>query len=284
MLLRVGGTVRNAAFAMLLSAAVSAQSPVPTFEVASVRPSAGEPIGASSKFEGNTRFSAEGATLRDLIVRAYSVQGFQVVTGDPWMSKARFDVNARAEGASSATILTMMLRTLLAERFGLTVRHETKQGPVYSLTVDGPLRPAMQRSSMDCRDVNEDRDLCDASPVPPARESCQPQIQFVVGPTGARVTLSRPGITTKQLAAILAPFARRIVVDRTDLQGTFDVRLTVSPESAVMVTQDSTIVAPQAEGLSVATAVREQLGLRLRAAEGPTETVIVEQAHAPTAD
>jgi uncharacterized protein (TIGR03435 family) len=142
----------------------------------------------------------------------------------------------------------------------------------------------MQRSSLDCTGVNDGRDVFDASAVPPEAERCQPHTQFVVGPTGARVTLSRPGITTQQLVAILTPFARRIVVDRTDLQGTFDVQLTVSPESAVMVTRDNTVVAPQAEGLSVATAVREQLGLRLRSAEGPTETIVVEQAHVPAAD
>jgi uncharacterized protein (TIGR03435 family) len=264
---------------------VSAQSPPPTFEVASVRPSAGEPLGASFKVEGKVRFIADGATLRDLVVRAFSVQDFQVVTSEPWMSKERFDVNARSGSASADnSALNTMLRTLLADRFGLKTRRETVQRPVYTLVVDGPLRPAMRRSSLDCTRVNDERDLFDASAVPSGLERCQPRTQFVVGPTGARVTLSRPGITTQQLAAILTPFARRIVVDRTDLQGTFDVELTVSPESAVMVTQDSTVVAPQADGLSVATAVREQLGLRLRSAEGPTETVVVEQAHMPAAD
>lgn len=73
-------------------------------------------------------------------------------------------------------------------------------------------------------------------------------------------------------------------MDETNLEGTFDIQLTVSPESALVVTQDRTIVAPQAEGLSLASAVREQLGLRLRSAEGPTETIIVESAHPSTPD
>jgi uncharacterized protein (TIGR03435 family) len=160
----------------------------------------------------------------------------------------------------------------------------TKQGPVYALTVDGPLRPAIRRSALDCTAVTDGREMFDGSPVPAAQQDCQPRTQFVAGPAGARITLSRTGITMTQLAGMLTPFARRIVVDRTNLKGTFDVQLTVSPESVIVVTQESTVVAPQAEGLSLATAVREQLGLRLRSAEGPTDTIIVEQAHVPAAD
>ena len=120
--------------------------------------------------------------------------------------------------------------------------------------------------------------------MPPGMERCDPRTQLVTGPTGLRMTLTRPGITMKQLAATLTPFAQRMVIDKTDLQGTFDVELTFSPASAVVITQDSTFVPPQAEGLSLATAVRDQLGLRVRAEEGPTETIIATEAHAPTGD
>jgi uncharacterized protein (TIGR03435 family) len=95
--------------------------------------------------------------------------------------------------------------------------------------------------------------------------------------------LIRPGISTQQLAEVLTPFAKRSVVDETKLQGTFDVDLTISPE-VVMVTQDSTTVTQPIEGLSVVTAVREQLGLRLRSVERPTPIILVESAHAPGPD
>jgi uncharacterized protein (TIGR03435 family) len=263
---------------------VGAQSTVPTFEVASVRPAAGEQIGASFKVEGS-RFVAEGATLRDLIARAFSVQYFQVVASEPWMSTLRYDVNARTDGSrTDAVRFKAMLQTLLTERFGLKVRREAKQASVFALMVEGPLKPAMRRSSLDCTAASEGRDRQESSALPPGMEGCQPRTQLVAEPTGARVTLTRPGITTTQLAAMLTPFAQRMVIDKTDLQGTFDVELTVSPEGAVVITQDSTFVPPQAEGLSLATAVRDQLGLRLRAAEGPTEMLIVAEAHVPTAD
>ena len=277
--------MRYVILTILLSAAIlRAQSPAPTFEVASIRPTTGEQLGASFKVEGS-RFIAEGATLRDLIARAFSVQNFQVVASEPWMSKVRYGINARTDGSpTDAVRFKAMLQTLLTERFGLKVRRETKQGSVFALMVEGPLKPAMRRSSLDCTAATEGRDLLESPELPPGMESCRPRTQFVPGPTGVRMTLTRPGITMTQLAAMLTPFAQRMVIDRTDLRGTFDVDLTFSPEGAVVITQDSTFAPPQAEGLSLATAVRDQLGLRVRGAEGPTETIMVAEAHAPTGD
>jgi uncharacterized protein (TIGR03435 family) len=270
---------------LFVAVRVAAQSSATAFDVASVRPSAGEPVGASFKTEGGRRFIADGATLRDLISRAYSVQDFQIVTTEAWMSNSRFDVDGRVgETPLTDRSLNMMLQALLGDRFGLRLRDQTNPGPIYTLTVDGPLGPGMQASAMDCSHINEGRDLFDGSPVEAGSESCQPRTRFVAGAKGARITFTRPGITTTQIATLLTPFARRTVVDKTGLQGTFDVQLTVSPESSVMVTPDRTVVAQQAEGLSLATAVREQLGLRLRSAEGPTKTLVVERANPPAAD
>jgi uncharacterized protein (TIGR03435 family) len=278
-----GGTVRYVTVTVLLSVAIVGAQSGPTFEVASVRP-AREQIGASFKVEGS-RFVAEGATLHDLIARAFSVEYFQVVAAEPWMSKLRYDITARTDGSpTDAVRFKAMLQTLLAERFGLKVRSETKQGSVFALMVDGPLQPAMRRSSLDCTAASAGRDLLDNSALPAGLDSCQPRTRFVGGPTGARITLTRPGITTTQLAAMLTPFAQTMVIDKTHLQGTFDVEVTVSPETAVVITQGGTFIAPQAEGLSLATAVRDQLGLRLRAEEGPTKMLIVAEAHTPSGD
>jgi uncharacterized protein (TIGR03435 family) len=91
-------------------------------------------------------------------------------------------------------------------------------------------------------------------------------------------------MSMQQLASMLAPFAKRTIVDRTALRGTYDIGLTFSPDNALFVTQDGIQRAPQTEGSSLATALREQLGLKLESGRGPSEVLIIEAAHQPTPD
>jgi len=55
-----------------------------------------------------------------------------------WVSTDSFDVQARAEGNSTQDQMCLMLRSLLADRFGLTVHVETAQPPVLALVLEKP--------------------------------------------------------------------------------------------------------------------------------------------------
>lgn len=67
-------------------------------------------------------------------MRAYDVQSFQV-SGPSWMDRERFDVIAKVPGGTSREDVRVMLQNLLADRFRLKLHKETKEAPVYEMTV-----------------------------------------------------------------------------------------------------------------------------------------------------
>ena len=75
---------------------------------------------------------------------AYSLQDFQISGGPGWIQSDGYNIDAKGNGkpASRAQIL-LMLRSLLEDRFQLKVHRETKELPVYALTVakNGPKLP-----------------------------------------------------------------------------------------------------------------------------------------------
>lgn len=89
-----------------------------------------------------------------------------------------------------------------------------------------------------------------------------------------------PGKYTAQLhsriRSLLADrFELRLHTDRTGLSGYYDYALTWTPDSAA---------SDQAAGPSLFTAVQEQLGLRLKAAKGPVQMLVIDQAEKPSAN
>ena len=109
------------------------QLPDTAFDVASIKPARPEARGYSIRpFPG--RLSAENVTLKLLIAEAYHVYDFQV-SGPKWIDSERYDLEAKIGGDAppSKAQLRAMLQKLLADRFGLSVRRESKEMPVYML-------------------------------------------------------------------------------------------------------------------------------------------------------
>src|SRR5687767_6933031 len=128
----------------------------PAFEVASVKPNRSSELRIDVNLAGR-RFVATNVPLRELIRFAYNVQDERLMGGPDWIRTERFDVDARADydlpawGPSGppADVL-QMLRRLLAERFGLVVRQESRELPVYVLVVaraDGRTGPDIRPST-----------------------------------------------------------------------------------------------------------------------------------------
>jgi uncharacterized protein (TIGR03435 family) len=131
----------------------SAQISQPAFDVASIklntRCDTGGPSGGRST---PGRVALDCADLRDLILTAYGIYGdganaapgsfrMQVVGGPAWMDSTRYDIVAKPAGnLPHSEMYGPMLQSLLEDRFRLKVHRETKQGPVYLLTLakDGP--------------------------------------------------------------------------------------------------------------------------------------------------
>ena len=79
-------------------------------------------------------------TLKHLVTLAYRIHDFQVTGGPGWIDSERYNIDAKAEGAPSSNqeyvaLQYRRLQTLLRDRFNLTIRRETKELPVYELTV-----------------------------------------------------------------------------------------------------------------------------------------------------
>src|SRR5262245_60648173 len=118
----------------LLAGVVSAQSG-PTFEVASIRPSAEQVNQASAGMRvAGAQVRLTGMSLKDYIGIAYSVKP-QQIAGPDWLGQQRFDLAATIPAGSSVAQVPQMMRALLAERFQMTMHRETREFPVYVLGV-----------------------------------------------------------------------------------------------------------------------------------------------------
>jgi uncharacterized protein (TIGR03435 family) len=134
---------------LLLSAvtAVAQTAPAsPTFDVASVRPSAPlDPAKMQAEMQAGRmpRFGAHVdaaraeynyMSLRDLIANAYAVKPYQI-TGPDWLPAQRFDIVATMPQGTTRDDAPKMLQALLVERFKLVAHLETQEHPVYALVV-----------------------------------------------------------------------------------------------------------------------------------------------------
>ena len=257
------------ALSLLAGAVVAAQSavPAPAFEVASVKPNTSG--GFNSSTGGNaSSFTAVNAPLRLLIVFAYRMRDFQV-SAPSWTESERFDIAARvAEGGPGDN--RMRLQTLLAERFKLVVRRETREQPVYALVLarsDGRLGPRMKPSTVDCKA---------AALAAGGRSPCG--MNTSVGTAAGKITAV--GQTVAALADALASFGlSRMVIDRTALTPAFDFELAWAPD-----TTNPSAGAATGDAPSLFTAIQEQLGLRLESQRGPVDFLIVDRVERPTPD
>ena len=71
-----------------------------------------------------------------MISLMYKVPMRQIIAGPDWIDTDRFDVEAKADGSHSVDDLHVMFQNLLADRFNLKFHKETREGPVYALTID----------------------------------------------------------------------------------------------------------------------------------------------------
>jgi uncharacterized protein (TIGR03435 family) len=235
------------------------------------------------------RLVVENTSLRELIIRAFGVPAFRIEGGPEWMMADRFDITASAGRNATAQEMHAMLRGLLAERFQLRTRTERRELPVYELRLardDGRMGPRLQSSSRDCSGAIAREDV-EPSRQSDERDPCRLRSRANVSPTGAVMTWQRDGIPMSVFATMLTGPARRVVVDRTGLTGVYDIDFSWSPDAVRMILDGPepfvTVTAP-VEGLSLRTALRDQLGLSLDAARSPVDVLVIEAAQLPTPD
>ncbi len=122
-------------------------APRPKFEVASIR-ACKDPtnMSASGVHSSQGRLGTDCNELLNLIANAYGLfadghlnmnaEPTPMNGGPPWLQSASYEINAKAEGNPSVTMmLGPMMQALLEDRFQLKIHRETTEGPVYFLSV-----------------------------------------------------------------------------------------------------------------------------------------------------
>jgi len=171
----------------------------PSFEVASIKPSAPLDMGKMAAAVQSGQMPRIGPhidgaraeyiymSLKDLIVMAYKVKPYQVV-GPAWMATQRFDIAAEVPEGASSDDVPKMLQALLADRFKLVVRRETKEHAVLALVV-GKGGPKLKASAEAPPPIDEDTPL-------------KPGEMPMDGPDGKmRMTMDKTGGATLNMGA-----------------------------------------------------------------------------------
>ena len=245
-----------------------ATSALPAFEVASIRPSAPD-SSLRVNFAAGGKLFITNATLRFLIKIAYDIGDDQLAGGPGWIGSKRFDLAATPEKSLGDDPKNMApdqilifhkpvrlrLQRLLADRFQLELRKESTQMPVFDLVVakGGPRRLTATKSTGD------------------------PQLQFGNG------VLHAVGVDMNTLAKFLSEGQTgRPVADRTGMKGKYDFHLEWAPDTG----SNSLADQPPADtvGVSIFTALQQQLGLKLDARTDAADRLVIVQAELPSAN
>jgi uncharacterized protein (TIGR03435 family) len=257
--------------------------PAPAFEVASVKENTSGSL--QSNFTTTPgRLTAVNVSLYQLISVAYNGAPMPLGTLErvpAWGVSAHFDVIATTTGGQvSPDDMRAMLRELLADRFRLRIRQETRERPVYVLVLarkDGVLGPRLRRGTDDCGG-NAAAEASRANRADGAMRPCQLRT-FPGQMTGRAVTLE-----ALAKALVSAVEDHREVRDGTGLDGRFDLDLEWTPDTAVVNLRPPDApplpaIDPSAPALT--TALREQLGLRLDTQKVSATVWVIDEVQRP---
>jgi len=292
--------------------AVRAQSPqaaaaaTPKFEVASVKPCKAEDGGRNGgrgTGGGNAspgRLDLKCRTIMDLVQMAYlqyadgkrAPPGRHVpVSGRPaWIHSDRYDIDATAEGAPGQAVMSgPMMQALLEDRFQLKIHRETREIPVYALTVakGGHKLQVAQPGKCVPRDPDH--------PVPPSQWPHGLMRCGVFAPSPAKDGVYMYSTTLDYFCGQLSLLLDRDVIDKTGIAGVFDIHVDINVDAppadpADGDTADGMARSPRALvkasptdplGAAIFEAV-QKAGLKLEPAKGSGEFLVIDRVERPS--
>jgi uncharacterized protein (TIGR03435 family) len=229
---------------MVYSAAAQAPQDapsLPSFEVATIRQT--PPGNQENGFwtpPGVGLFTAHSVSLAFLIQIAFGVDGNQISGSPKWLDSDLFDVAAKPENGIllSREELRPRLQNLLQQRFHLATHFDTKMVRGYALVAaqGGPKLKATAGDRL-------------------------PGFRIYVGPGRLEgINWSMP-----YLAAMLQKPAGLPVADKTGIAGSYDIKLEFAPD----IETDSPLP-------SLFTALRERLGLELKAQKVSVQILVID--------
>jgi uncharacterized protein (TIGR03435 family) len=188
-----------------------------------------------------------------------------------------YRVDATTNGNPSMEMMKgPMLQALLEDRFKLKIHRETRQGPVYALTVTNgtKLKPFQEGS---CTQMPSTRPL---PPRPPGQRYCESFVGFAG-------SIDAKGSTLTEFSDLLNLVLDRPVIDKTGTTGRFDIHLEFVRDQATARLPEAdpngpVAAVPDPGKPTIFTAVQEQLGLKLTPSRGPVEALVIDHIERPS--
>ena len=250
--------MRQLAIALLLLFGQAAPAK-PAFEVSTIKRNISLAEGGSIGMQPGGRFRAVNADLRFMISAMYRTSGgarlfpSQIIGLPDWTWKEHWDITAKVGKELAGRPvqeqfrnMAPMVQSLLEDRFKLRLHHETRDMPIYALVVSKP--GVIPVSAIDCK----------ATPSKCRLESTAGHFSAV-------------SMNINNLLSFLSNTVERVVIDRTGLQGFYDIDIDWAPE-------------PGSDKPSIFTAVQEKLGLKLESERGAVDVVVIDQLERPMED
>jgi uncharacterized protein (TIGR03435 family) len=253
----------------VLVAAVSlvAQQP-PKFELADVHASTTPRWFALNYVQNNTgrvsdgRYVIRDASLLALIEAAYDVTDDMIAGGPSWVNLDVYDVIAKVPEGTTLATAKLMLQQLLADRFALVARRDTRPIPRFVLSVSkggSKMRRAAESPDSGCRPQPT------AMPNGPVTPAMMPNLKVACH----NVTTTQIMENLRQMAGgPINTYLTRDLVDDTGLSGKYDFELEFTPIG---------IVGDKGpDGITLYNAVNKQLGLTLELKPVPVQGLVIE--------
>ena len=260
---------KKLAIGLLLTAMAAFPQTKPSFEVATIKPSApldqakiiaavtagGKlPIGASID-KGRAEYLY--VDLKTLLTYAYGVKPYQI-SGPDFMSAARFDIVAKMPDGATKDDAPKMLQTLLEDRFKLAVHRSSTEAPVLALVVgkngpklkasaeapvaideNAPLKPGEMKTDGPEGPVRVKVDLATGSSV--VDMGLKGKMAYKVEPATQSMKLEFTGTTLEGLAEMMTTLmtqlgggaSTRRVVDMTGIKGNYDATIEISLQEII---------------------------------------------------
>ena len=261
---------------------VGAQAPAARleFEVASIKATKFVPGVMGVQLLPGGRMHVAQAPVSLLITAAYHVSQQQIEWPTPLPDMLKTVYNIDAKAPSTANLqgapdrvgqqqLVLMLQSLLADRFKLRLHHEMKERPVLSLVVakNGPT--LVKAADRDCTEAPSTPSPCHVLSGGPAR-----------GAVGKMMTMS-------DLAGFLSVFTQQLVMDRTQVSGSFDIDLPPWSRGTEVTARPADAgleAAPDPSSPSIFAVVQDRLGLRLESSKSQVDVLVIDHIETPSED
>src|SRR5262245_20813045 len=191
---------------LIVVAPIRSSQERPSIEVASLKPNnSGARSSSTDTNRGSLR--ATNVTLRSLILIAYNLSAFQLDGGPDWVKNATFDIQAKSDAPpDSKPNPRGLIQALVEDRFHLRAHRETREQPVFFLTVakgGSKLQQAVEGTSGQNRSA--------------------PSTSTYGTPVSEEIKASAASID--ELIKLLSVRVERPIIDRTNFTGSFDFTL-----------------------------------------------------------